>query len=234
MEREWDPDADASGAKEGRGERKYRFTARKRNIIPGAFALRQLLSQARRAADNPGGFCLGFLFHLRYPRRRRTRQRREGKMLWCATCSDVGRQRQGGGGLRYAKMMVVWREICVSRRNIVGMWRPSGEYDRLAMPTNFRRCRFFWQAVRARRPLVEALRLKLASLLCGRAAAKIACSCTCKRGLAERKTLIIFRRQLLLYVLSVLFNYLNSTWRKPLQQTWKPAYLKGCTFFLFF
>lgn len=29
MEREWDPDADASEAKEGRGERKYRFTARK-------------------------------------------------------------------------------------------------------------------------------------------------------------------------------------------------------------
>lgn len=27
MEREWDPDADASEAKEGRGERKYRFTA---------------------------------------------------------------------------------------------------------------------------------------------------------------------------------------------------------------
>lgn len=29
MEREWDPDADASETKEGRGERKYRFTARK-------------------------------------------------------------------------------------------------------------------------------------------------------------------------------------------------------------
>lgn len=50
MEREWDPDADASETKEGRGERKYRFTARKTegSIIQGAFTLRELLSEVKR------------------------------------------------------------------------------------------------------------------------------------------------------------------------------------------
>lgn len=42
--REWDPDADASETKEGRGERKYRFTARKSegSIKQGAFTPREL------------------------------------------------------------------------------------------------------------------------------------------------------------------------------------------------
>lgn len=108
---------------------------------------------------------------------RRTRQRREEKMLWSATCRDVERERresQGGGGRRYVKKkMLVLRGIRVSPRSIVRMRRPCNKSYRLAKPRNFRRCRFFWQAARARRPFVKALKLKLASLLCGRAAARL-------------------------------------------------------------
>lgn len=87
------------------------------SVIEGAFTLRELSSGARR------GIRQLVIAHP-YPRisvcvcvcvfctcipggeGRRTRQRREEKMLWSATCRDVERERresQGGGGRRYVK-----------------------------------------------------------------------------------------------------------------------------------
>ena len=188
MEREWDPDADASETKEGRGERKYRFTARKTegSIIQGAFTLRELLSEVKTGTRRSIVARLGlrtsvcfvilcvcvvffcFFFYLCNRRwGRRTRQRREEeKMLWSATRRDVERERATGRGRTTPRMVVL-------RGDIARMRRPCDKSYRLAMTGNFRRGRFFWQAARARRPSVEALRLKLASLLCGRAAARL-------------------------------------------------------------
>ena len=110
-------------------------------------------------------FCFFYLCNRRWGRR--TRQRREEeKMLWSATRRDVERERATGRGRTTPRMVVL-------RGDIARMRRPCDKSYRLAMTGNFRRGRFFWQAARARRPSVEALRLKLASLLCGRAAARL-------------------------------------------------------------